>query len=370
LLKIIIPENRIFGLDLLRCFAISMVLFFHSRWLLPEVYKNFVYNLYIDGVTIFFVLSGFLIGTIIIKQFKKDDSLKSLINFWLRRWFRTLPLYYFVLILSIFLFKIFYNYKFSNLYEYFFFIQNFNKIIPDFFGVSWSLTIEEWFYLIIPMLLFFSLSLSKDVKKNLLSISILILIYGIVIRYYRYTNDYFEVDRKSAVNKQVIVAIDLIIYGVLGAWFNYYYKKIFLNFKTIFFILGIVIIVLLKTLVNYNLIIEDSFVTRVFGEIILAFSTLLMLPFLSTWNAKKCFLVNIITKISLISYSLYLIHGIIVLNVILEIIDLESTISNLFILVVVKYLLYLIFSIFLSILSYKYIELPFLYLREKFIVKK
>lgn len=67
--------NRVFGLDLLRFVAIFMVLLGHSLILAPKALKPFVYKFLFDGVAIFFVLSGFLIGGILIKQLNKKSHL-------------------------------------------------------------------------------------------------------------------------------------------------------------------------------------------------------------------------------------------------------------------------------------------------------
>ncbi|WP_313581029.1 hypothetical protein [Chishuiella sp.] len=97
-----LTKNRVFGLDLLCFFAI----YGHAAYFLPFRDKVDLHmKIYYDGVGIFFVLSGFLVGTIIIKQLFKDDVKKSeLIHFWKQRLSRTLPSYYlfllFVIIIS------------------------------------------------------------------------------------------------------------------------------------------------------------------------------------------------------------------------------------------------------------------------------
>ena len=94
LFKIEILEKRNFGLDLLRFIAIFTVLISHSITVLPEKFY-FVHKFIFDGVLLFFVLSGFLIGRIFIKQFSDSFEIKKVFKFWTKRWFRTLPAYYF-----------------------------------------------------------------------------------------------------------------------------------------------------------------------------------------------------------------------------------------------------------------------------------
>jgi peptidoglycan/LPS O-acetylase OafA/YrhL len=97
------------------------------------------------GVEIFFVLSGFLIGQILLRDFEQGVNFKKLLHFWKRRWIRTIPVYYLVLFLKFVLAPAIG----INIIWYFLFLQN-NIYGIDFFGVSWSLVIEEWFYLLIP----------------------------------------------------------------------------------------------------------------------------------------------------------------------------------------------------------------------------
>lgn len=98
LLKLDYSKNRIFGLDLLRVSAIIIVLIGHGKFILPKELRFYHNFLKFDGVTIFFVLSGFLIGGILIKILEEESHKKNkLAHFWVRRWLRTLPNYYLIL---------------------------------------------------------------------------------------------------------------------------------------------------------------------------------------------------------------------------------------------------------------------------------
>lgn len=151
-----VVSKRNFGLDLLRCIAIVLVIIQHCRHLLPNKTHKAIMMLKggFYGVEIFFVLSGFLIGSIFLNNviLKNEITLQSIKNFWVRRWFRTIPNYYlaiFIHIGTLFLLK-------KDLsgfgISYFFFFQNFAWPYPDFFHASWSLSVEEWFYLTLPIM--------------------------------------------------------------------------------------------------------------------------------------------------------------------------------------------------------------------------
>lgn len=98
------------------------------------------------GVEIFFVLSGFLIGQLIVKEVLTPPSWPGLGRFYVRRWLRTLPPYYLVLGLRTAL-----GHPFS--WKFLAFVQNFDHQVLRSFPISWSLSIEEWFYLLAPFCL-------------------------------------------------------------------------------------------------------------------------------------------------------------------------------------------------------------------------
>lgn len=166
-------QNRIFGLDLLRAFAIFCTVYGHAVLLVPEKFRSYhnVLVSAIDGVAIFFVLSGYLIGGILLKSIYNKEATFKISIFWMRRWMRTLPAYFFILILLIVIFAL--KGELDNQFFYYFlFGQNLFHVKSGFFAESWSLAIEEWFYLLFPVcisiILFLGIKLKKSVKITII----------------------------------------------------------------------------------------------------------------------------------------------------------------------------------------------------------
>jgi peptidoglycan/LPS O-acetylase OafA/YrhL len=149
-----VPEqqynSRLAGLDLLRAMAILGVLALHSldcsRGVPALIARPSAFGW--AGVDLFFVLSGYLIAG---QLFRSDATSTgaALKMFWRRRWFRTLPLYFVVLLVYVVV-KPLLGYPFlSWSWTYLVFLQNYTSIRD--FGQSWSLCIEEQFYLVFPI---------------------------------------------------------------------------------------------------------------------------------------------------------------------------------------------------------------------------
>lgn len=218
-------EKRVFGLDLMRALAILFVVMGHGGWILNKANTDFPWIRFIDGVELFFVLSGFLIGGILIKIFQNTESptIRTIWNFWIRRWFRTLPNYYLVLILNIlFVSYGIINEDFSQFnWKFFLFLQNFSQPFYGFFWESWSLSIEEWFYLLFPIILgcFYLLGKALKISKKsifLYSISLFLLI-PLLLRVFVASK--FEVDQfwlGVKIYKVVIYRLDGIALGLLA----------------------------------------------------------------------------------------------------------------------------------------------------------
>jgi peptidoglycan/LPS O-acetylase OafA/YrhL len=147
-------EQRYFSsLDGVRGFCILAVLWHHSN---PPTSPQILTRGFL-GVDMFFVLSGFLIVTLLLREQSMTGEI-SLRKFYARRALRIFPLYYGILfLLSLFylLFKPGENSSttfFSVLPFYLSFTSNWSLVQATGLGITWSLATEEQFYLFWPVI--------------------------------------------------------------------------------------------------------------------------------------------------------------------------------------------------------------------------
>src|ERR1700722_19361709 len=89
-------SRRIIGLDIARSIAILAVLLAHFTQKFHHIKAVYLVANFagVLGVQLFFVLSGFLIGGILLRQLQRDGfTYRDVVHFWKRRWYRTLPNY-------------------------------------------------------------------------------------------------------------------------------------------------------------------------------------------------------------------------------------------------------------------------------------
>jgi len=357
-------ENRVFGLDLMRALAIIFVVMGHGS-MLEKANTHFPWIKILDGVELFFVLSGFLIGGILIKIFQNDNPFRisTIFNFWIRRWFRTLPNYYLVLILNIIVvyFGII-NEDFSHFnWKFFFFLQNFSAPLTDFFWESWSLSIEEWFYLLFPLILgglYFLLNRHNIQRKYLFLGAIMIfLLVPFLLRFFiasQYNVDKFWLGTR--IYKVVIFRLDGIALGLLAAFIKYWRPKFWYRWKNISFIAGIIICYIIL----YSTWLPNAFSTKVFRILFQSFGCFLLLPKFDSIRKAPPVILKTITHISLISYSMYLLNLALISEVIGKNFPPRGPHSAW-----ALYFLYWIAVILFSTLLYKYYEKPIMDLRER-----
>lgn len=157
-------NNRLYGLDTLRAIAIIIVLIYHYKVVVSrENLFGFMSQVGWTGVDLFFVLSGYLIGNQIFSALAKGQEF-SLKFFYIRRLLRTLPNYYFVLGLY-FIFPVALGgTATAPLWSFLSFTQNLDMRAGETFAHSWSLCIEEQFYLIFPLIVLFIASLKRSIS--------------------------------------------------------------------------------------------------------------------------------------------------------------------------------------------------------------
>ena len=175
-------------IDGLRAIAVTLVLFYHAE---ISYLNNTIFSAGFIGVDIFFVISGYLISLLILKEFERTKEF-SFAYFYERRARRILPALFFVMALS---FPLAWTYLMpENFIDYsksvilsIFFNSNFyfhysglvygspDSLLKPFLH-TWSLSVEEQFYIIFPIL---TIILLKYFKKFLFQILIIIFLISL-----------------------------------------------------------------------------------------------------------------------------------------------------------------------------------------------
>ena len=349
--------TRNFGLDLFRALAILLVVLSHGKFLLNgTVLENFPFVKILDGVDLFFVLSGFLIGGILLKSSSEGFNWQGIAHFWKRRWLRTLPNYYLILFL---------NFIFISCgiisgdltvfgWKFIVFLQNFTKPLIGFFWESWSLAVEEWFYIFTPLLLWLLLKKFK-LKVSFLIVTLVLMLGPLLYRAYSFdsTLDDFWFDVK--VRKVALMRLDAISFGLLLAWVYYFHKNLWDKWKKAALVLGLGIVFFLLN----NTASNSTFYRQVFYFSITPLAIALVLPWAEGITSSWKRLVAAVTHISKISYSMYLINLALVAQVIGLNFPVTGNADG-----IMKYLIYWGIVISASSLLYYLVERPILKWRD------
>lgn len=223
-------DNRFPALHGLRVIAIISVVAYHVTWIfageagivLDQDWVAQSLTVFF-GMDLFFILSGFLIGSILLRSLQKDGT-QDLRRFYLRRIFRTFPPYYVVLTALAIAFPLTAFQKKHLFYEYIY-GTNFMPLergqVIMFWG--WSLALEEQFYLAVPALFFVLHRIKSDRARIALLAALWIsaLVVRLVV-YYRHLpwNDFALY---GAVYFRTHTRFDTLVAGILIAFVHQRY---------------------------------------------------------------------------------------------------------------------------------------------------
>ena len=336
-------------IDGLRAMAVIPVLFFHTN--LGYFKGGFI------GVDVFFVISGFLITSIIYNQILINQF--SFIDFYERRFRRILPAFFLVVALS---FPFAYKLLLST-----YFIEYANSLIAstlfvvnflfwkdsDYFDTAaelkpllhtWSLAVEEQFYIIFPLLLLilFKLLRNKNDVKYLLLLFVLISFFIEPLMRHFFSN-------KFSLNSAIFYLLPTRAWEIgIGSICALFYKEFASKDR---YANSIVTIGLLMIIISF-LIFDKSSQWPSFNALIPTLGTALILMQGANSNLANYTLGNkIFVNIGKWSYSIYLIHLPFFVFCRYRFGEQNLNISS--------YLTLITISIFLAFLSYRYVETPF-----------
>ena len=214
---------RTIGLDILRCCAILPVLIYHTP-LSHAALEQFGFI----GVEIFFSLSGFLVMQMIVERFDRMRTADAFVSFLLNRWMRTFPLYFLFVGIHIWI-----STSIGRLDPGGWRVPESFSVLPDvrpfltftqnlldggkawnhgWFGVSWSLSVEEWFYLLVPGL--FLVFRKCDFARSAVRILLFVIVASLAARTARFLStgagDFDDLFRRVA-----LLRLDAFCYGGL-----------------------------------------------------------------------------------------------------------------------------------------------------------
>lgn len=357
-------EGRVFGLDFMRAIAIIGVLLTHAQLVLPVdkrgwlgAFASFSGTL---GVELFFVLSGFLIGSILLALAPRFHEIRTLPYFWQRRWFRTIP-NYFLFLLANLAAAVLVARAIPNLLLYASFTQNFLWPHPSFFDQAWSLTIEEWFYLLFPISLYLLYRLFKSFDAAFVVSAGIFLVIPTALRInWAVTTN---LDWDTYFRKIMLLRLDSIMYGVLAAWIKKSAPTFWKNFRWPLVAFGLITVATSWSWVLTRAVNADFF-GRTFLFSCTSFGFACLLPALDQWKLQRETIPSTATRfIALWSYSLYLCNLLIAQIFML----INEKVGNIpFSISILFFIAFFAINIAVSAVVYSFFEKPILDLRNRF----
>ncbi len=282
----------------------------HNRWFSLMSKQIFF------GMDLFFILSGFLIGMILLHSLDKENKGGGIIRFYIRRSFRTFPLYYVVLTLLVVIFPLTMAQKSNLIWEYLY-LTNYGDAARNTRVMSWgwSLCVEEHFYLAVPI---FIIALHRF-RSHAMRISILAVMWlsALAIRLYILFSSPVPLKGFALFQSLYIrthTRFDILVAGIFLAYLQSYFgpqiKKSLSRFP-VRMVLWSVTLVCLATLVIRPPILGSRPLFAVFawGTItsIMYIPLILLLVNADGWFQRFCSR-PFFLRLATVGYGIYLVH--------------------------------------------------------------
>ena len=366
------------GLNALRFFAASLVVFHHAEQIRSKsgLFNLKSFSFFNNGgiaVAFFFILSGFLITYLLLKE-RSSSGVISIKKFYYRRILRIWPLYYLLVFLGTLLipFLISYlnisyemPYTFSEVILFFVFFAPF--MVTFIFGHHlleplWSIGVEEIFYIFwAPLLKYVNLSVAK--------ISVFIIVFKFLLvwlsPYFIENELYFQLLGKLQFESMAV--------GALGAIWVFNYQE---QLRSSIFIFHRLSQIILMSFITIRIVFFDYLISNVnvFAFIQGTFIFNLAVNFLFLWlilnvSLNKDSLIKFNSRVfnflGDISYSIYMYHMLVIFTIMLVLKDYLIRINEISA-TILFYFLVFSGTIFVSYVSKQYFENYFIKLKSKY----
>ena len=285
-------SNKINSLDLFRGVAGYGVAISHFYYYFFDL--NFFQFASIFFVEFFFVLSGFVLYPQLLKVYNNSSNLKV---FYVRRWMRTIPPY----LLALSAYSIFFLKFDSDSIKYLFFSQNLieNFVDFDYFTIAWSLSVEEFFYLLFPLFLVFFYKI-KFVKILAIFISLIYFLKIIKLFFIGSGEEFYRIG--------TFLRLDAIAFGVVARIF----LDKFLDLRINFFLLILTSVLMYFFYLNIKEF--NDLLNFLFILLIQIYSVNILLIFIRLDKyIRSESLIFFISLLSKQTYSVYLFHFVVIL---------------------------------------------------------
>lgn len=396
------PGTNYAVVDGLRALSMVMILMFHSYAIyvmsakditLPQLIEEggYAWSWIINSdksVDVFFVISGFLITNILLRQIDSLGHIR-LSNFYMRRFFRLTPVYYF----SILLYTLIPGTSTENLAFNFVYLQNFLPYEEQAMNWTWTLAIEEQFYLLYPLILMFMLKTGNPIRWF-----ILLLLGSCAIRFGIIMSDEwirtapqsllaeskeFHAHHFSVLYDNLYTRFGALLSGCFAAYLHHYYREGCTRFfessagkgTEVFSVLAVLVLMVVPLIsTRFDDYQALNIASQTFGRLIFS-GCIAIWILVSLEQSAMARVLNIVFgnrfwyPIAQLSYSMYLVHVIAVsvaVSIVVNLMQKKPEIHNYSHMEAIWIIfgIGLLLTILVSVIIYLVIERPLMNLRK------